>query len=91
MVDAGCDILPFELMMTLPLTTRFLDGVKVVAFTPPMVMLLHAEETLTLGWLTPVKLASPRVTFVVEMGTPAVQLPATFQLVLTSPVQLVCE
>ena len=39
----------------------------------------------------PVKLAFPIVTLVVETGIPAVQFPALFQLVLTFPVQLVCE
>ena len=89
MVVPACEILPFELMIIFPFTTRFLDKVKVVAFAPPIVIVLHAEETLTVGWLIPVNPASPSVTFVVEVGIPALQLPALFQLVLTRPVQLV--
>ena len=80
-----------ELRVNPPLTTRFLVKVNVVETVPPVVIELQEEETLTVGWFEPVKLASPSITLVAEFGTPAVQFPALFQLVFTVPFQLVWQ
>ena len=64
--------------------------VSVEATAPPIVIELHEDDVLILGWLGPVKFASPMIALVVEVGTPAVQLALLFQRVFTVPVQLVC-
>jgi hypothetical protein len=56
---------------------------------PPIVSDLQLEETFTVGWKNPVKLASPITASTVAVGTPAVQLLTLFQDVLEVPFQLV--
>lgn len=67
---------PLPLIVKFPLTTRFLERVIVVATAPPIVIELQEEDAFTVGWLEPVKLASPIIAFIVEVGIPAVQFPA---------------
>jgi hypothetical protein len=43
------------------------------------------------GWLGPVKLASPMMASTLDVGTPLDQLLAVFQAVLVTPFQLVWE
>ncbi len=71
-------------------TVVFLFTVKVVATVPPMVSDLQTDVEEIVGWLIPVKFASPIIASVVDDGTPAVQLLAVDQLVLVVPFQLVC-
>ena len=84
-----CEREPFVLMVRVPLTTRFLESVRIVVTTPPIVNDLQFEVLEIVGWLIPVKLASPMIASAEDVGTPAVQLLAVDQLVLVVPFQLV--
>jgi hypothetical protein len=82
-------MVPLLLIRTLSDTVVPLLIVKLDAFVPPIVRDLQVAEFEIVGWLTPVKLASPIMASTVAVGTPAVQLLALLQLVLTVPFQLV--
>ena len=69
---------------------RFLFTVNVADTLPPTVNDRQTDDSLIVGWKEPVKLASPIVASVAEVGTPEVQLEAFSQAVLTVPRQLVC-
>jgi len=58
-------------------------------FVPPTVSDLQVAVADIVGWLTPVKLASPIIASTVDVGTPAVQFDAVPQAVLVVPFQLV--
>ena len=88
-VGLGCVIVPLLLMKVCPETVRLRLRVNTDLTIPPTVSDLQEEVELTVGWLAPVKLASPMIASVDEVGTPAVQLVAVVQLVLVVPVQLV--
>ena len=63
--------------------------VSVEATAPPIVIELHEDDVLILGWLGPVKFASPMIALAVEVGTPAVQLFLLSHLESMVPFQLV--
>jgi len=83
-------MVPLELMVIFPETVRVLVIESVAACAPPRVSDLQTAEALIDGWKLPVKLASPIMASVDEVGTPAVQLATSFQEVLDVPFQLVC-
>src|SRR5690242_17668437 len=74
----------------LPETVVLLLTVRVALTAPPTVRDLQVAVDEMVGWLTPVKLASPIMASTVGVGTPAVQLAAVDQFVLVVPFQLVC-
>src|SRR6185503_4648644 len=75
-------------MMTSPDTVRVWSTLRVETLLPvPMVRDLQKELAERSGWKAPVKLALPMMTSTVAAGTPAVQLPAFRQSLLTVPVQ----
>ena len=81
-------MVPLLPIVTLPDTLMFLATVSVEAILPdPMVSDLQADVLVRVGWLLPVKLASPIIASMVAVGTPAVQLEAVLQFVLVAPVQ----
>ena len=88
-VDACWLMVPFELMTRFPDTVRFFVSVNVVETEPPTVIDFAADVALIVGWLMPVKFASPSITSVAAVGMPFVQLVAVPQLVLVVPFQLV--
>mgnify|MGYP003449665421 CR=1 FL=1 len=64
--------------------------VNVDAFVPPpRVNDLQLAVLEIVGWLVPVKLASPIMASIAAVGIPAVQLLEFVQLVLVVPLQLV--
>lgn len=84
-------IVPFELIVIFPETVVVLLIVSAAVTAPPRVNDLHTAVADIVGWLTPVKFASPIIASVVAVGTPFVQFVARAQLVLIVPFQLVCE
>ena len=78
-------------MIRFPDTVRFLLTDSSDATDPPSVKDLQTAVAPIVGWLPPVKLASPIIASTVEVGTPLLQLDAVAQLVLVVPFQLVWE
>jgi len=92
---AHCSVLLEERMMLwvmvaafarAPLMVRFSLSVSVDGLELPKESDAMDVATDNVGWLAPVKLASPMVTAVPAPGTPAVQLVPTFQSELVVPV-----
>src|SRR2546425_2453849 len=84
-------MVPLGPMVRLPDTVKLLSTLSVHTLLPvPIVSDLQAELAERSGWLAPVKLASPIMASTEAVGTPAVQLPAVLQLLLTVPLQEVC-
>jgi hypothetical protein len=84
-----CFRIPSGLISKFPKTVRLLLAVSVVLTVPPMVSDLQELVLSTVGWLGPVKFASPKIASVVAFGTPNVQFEATDHFVLVIPFQLV--
>lgn len=84
-----CEIVPLAAIVMLPDTVVLLLIVSVEAFVPPMISDLQIAVADIVGWLAPVKLASPIMTSIVDVGTPNVQLLGLLQAVLIVPFQLV--
>ena len=74
---------PLAAMVRLLATVRVNFTFNVAAATPPMVSDWQVTALLParVGWLVPVKFASPMIASSVAVGTPAVQLVAANQLV----------
>lgn len=79
-----------ELINRFPAIVSALDTVSVVVTVPPMVRLAQVAVAEIVGWLEPVKLPSPKMAFIVAVGTPFVQFAAVPQVLLDVPFQLVC-
>ena len=80
-------IVPLLPIVMFPQTFKFFVIERDEVIVPfPMVSVLQAALVpVKIGWNAPVKLASPMMASIVDVGTPAVQFEAVCQLVLVVP------